>query len=320
MPEVKIYIQNQGVLQEPRVEEGVVWVTERKGMPGKLTFSVLKEGALNFQEGNAVRAELDGVLFFYGFVFTKKRTKGRLIQVTAYDQLRYFKNKDSYKYKNKTATELVRMIADDFRLQCGTLEDSGYKIAKRNEDNRTLFDILQYALDETLKVKRKLFVLYDATGKLMLQDIENMKTDYLIHADVAEDFEYSSSIDESTYNKVKLLYENEEAGKQEIYQVQDGSKINEWGVLQYVEKITDKTGAAAKAEALLKLYNRKTRHLKIHKCFGDIRIHAGVSVPVMLSLGDLVANTYMVCEKVQHTFQNGVHTMDITVIGGDFVA
>ncbi len=320
MPEVKIYIQNKGVVQEPRVEEGIVWTTERKGMPGQLTFSVLKEGSLNFQEGNAVRAEFDGVAFFYGFVFTKKRTKGKLIHVTAYDQLRYLKNKDSYKYKNKTATELIRMIADDFHMQCGVLEDTGHKIAKRNEEDRTMFDIIQYALDETLKAKRKLFVLYDAAGKLTLQDMESMKINYLIHADVAEDFEYSSSIDESTYNKVKLLYDNEEAGKQEIFQVQDSSKINDWGVLQYVEKITDKTGAAAKAEALLKLYNRKTRHLKIQNCFGDIRIHAGVSVPVTLSLGDIIANTYMVCEKVRHTFQNDVHTMDITVIGGDFVA
>lgn len=320
MPEVKLYIQNKGVIYEPRVEEGIVWVTERKGVPGKLTFSVLKEGALNFQEGNPVRAELDGTAFFYGFVFTKKRSKGKLIQVTAYDQLRYLKNKDTYVYKNKTAAELLQMIAGDFHLKCGTVEDTGHKIPKRIEDEKTLFDILQYALDETLKVKRRLYVLYDNVGKLCLQDIESMKVDHLIHADVAEDFEYTSSIDESTYNKVKLLYEDEEAGKREIYIAQDGSKINDWGVLQYLETVTDKAGAASKADALLKLYDRKTRHLKVTGCFGDIRLHAGVSVPVTLSLGDIVANTYMICETVKHQFTNDVHTMDITLIGGDFIA
>ena len=320
MPKVQVYIQNKGILYEPRTEEGIIWTTERKGVPGKLTLSVLKEGALNFQEGNAIRADLDGKPFFYGFVFTKKRTKGKLIQVIAYDQLRYFKNKDTYIYKNKTASELLQMMASDFHLQCGNVEDTGHKIKKRLEDNKTLFDIIQYALDETLKQKRRLYVLYDNVGKLDLRDVESMKVDMLVHANVAEDFEYSSSIDESTYNKIKLLHDNDESGKQEVYIAQDGAKINDWGVLQYTEKVTDKASAASKAESLLKLYNRKTRHLRIKGCFGDIRIHAGVSVPVTLSLGDIIANTYMICETVKHSFYNDVHSMEFTLIGGDFVA
>ena len=320
MPDVKVYIQNSGVIYEPCVEEGITWSTERKGMPGKLTLAVLKAGALNFQEGNAIRAELDGVAFFYGFVFKKQRTKGNLINVIAYDQLRYLKNKDSYTYRNKTASELVQMIAEDFHLQCGTIEDTSHKIAKRREDEKTLFDIIQYALDETLRTKRKLYVLYDHVGKLTLQNIENMKVGCLIDAEVAEDFDYSSSIDESTYNKIKLLYDNEQTGKREIYIAQDGSAINNWGVLQHTESLNSSAAAQSKADALLKLYNRKTRHLRIQKCFGDIRVHAGVSVPVTLSLGDVVANTYMICEKVTHTFQNNEHTMALTLIGGDFVA
>ena len=43
------------------------------------------------------------------------------------------------------------------------------------EDNATLFDIAQNALDETLRAKTKLYVLYDKVGKLTLQDIESMK-------------------------------------------------------------------------------------------------------------------------------------------------
>ena len=320
MPEVKVYIQNGGTVYEPCVEEGITWSTERKGMPGKLTLSVLKAGALNFQEGNAIRVELDGIPFFYGFIFEKKRTKGNLINVVAYDQLRYLKNKDSYRYRNKTASELLQMIADDFHLQCGTVEDTSHKIAKRREDEKTLFDIIQYALDETLKAKRKLYVLYDNVGKLTLQNIESMKVNCLIDAEVAEDFDYTSSIDESTYNKIKLLYDNEQSGNREVYIAQDGNAINNWGVLQYTEVLNNSAGAQSKADALLKLYNRKTRNLRIQNCIGDIRVHAGVSVPVTLSLGDVVANTYMICEKVTHTFRNNEHTMTLTVIGGDFIA
>ena len=42
------------------------------------------------------------------------------------------------------------MIAEDFGLSVGALEDTEYVIASRTEDNATLFDIAQNALDETL--------------------------------------------------------------------------------------------------------------------------------------------------------------------------
>ena len=43
---------------------------ERKGTPGKLEFTVIKDGVLNFQEGNPVKLTVNGTTMFYGFVFT----------------------------------------------------------------------------------------------------------------------------------------------------------------------------------------------------------------------------------------------------------
>ena len=51
------------------IEEGITWETSRKGEPGKLTFSVVKDNIIDFQEGNHVRLTVDGVNLFYGFVF-----------------------------------------------------------------------------------------------------------------------------------------------------------------------------------------------------------------------------------------------------------
>ena len=87
----------------PIVEEGIEWSTERRSTPGKLTFSLVKDEVINFQEGAAVRLKVDGKPVFFGFVFTKKRDKNQIITVTAYDQLRYLNNKDTYVYENKTA-------------------------------------------------------------------------------------------------------------------------------------------------------------------------------------------------------------------------
>lgn len=75
---IELLIQNENKVYQPVVEEGITWETERKGQPGKLTFSVVKDSIINFQEGNAVSLKVDGVKVFYGFVFKKERDKGIL--------------------------------------------------------------------------------------------------------------------------------------------------------------------------------------------------------------------------------------------------
>lgn len=313
---IELLIQNGSTVYQPILEGGIKWETERKGQPGKLTFSVVSDGIINFQEGNAVSLKVDGVKVFYGFVLKKGRDKEKIINVTAYDQIRYLKNKDTYVYSNKTAAELIRMIAADFNLKTGTLADTGFKIGSRIEDNEELINMIQNAIELTLQSKGKLYVLYDDFGSLTLQDVESMKLDLMIDDEAAENFKYTSSIDGETYNKIKLSYENEETGKREIYIAQDSSNINNWGVLQYFETIDDKVNGKAKADALLKLYNKKKRSLTISNAFGDPRVRAGSSIPVNLNLGDIVAKNYMVVEKVTHTFDNDDHVMDLTLKGG----
>ena len=316
----ELLIQNGGTVYLPAVEDGVVWDTERKGSPGRLSFSVVKDAGLNFQEGNPVSFRQDGKGVFYGFVFTKRRDKGGLIQVTAYDQLRYLKNKDTVREVGVKASDLLKMLAADFRLQCGKIEDTGYTIESIAEDEQSLFDIILGALDETTQATGKLFVLYDDFGKLCLRNIAGMKREFLVDRDVSEDIDYSSSIDSQTYNKVKLAYENSDTGKRDVFIAQDGEAMNRWGVLQYYESVQTETGAAQKADALLKLYNRKTRTLTVKGVLGDVSVRAGTLVPVSLHLGDIVANTFMLAEKVKHTFRENEHVMDLTLIGGDFIA
>lgn len=320
MNNIELIIQNGSNIYYPVVEEGITWETTRKGVPGILNFTVVKDGILNFQEGNAVRLKVDGNNVFYGFVFKKERDKGNTIQVTAYDQLRYLKNKDTYVYTNKTASDVVKMIAADFKLNVGTIEDTGYIIASRVEDNKTLFDIIQNALDLTLQNKKKLYVLYDDFGKLTLKNVESMKLNLMIDDETAENYSYTSSIDGETYNKIKLSYENKETGKREIYISQDTSNINQWGVLQYFETIEETTNGKVKANTLLSLYNRKTRNLTIKNAFGDVRVRGGSSIIINLNLGDVIVQNYMIVEKVKHTFKNNEHFMDLTLRGGDFIA
>lgn len=316
MPNLELTIGNGSDLYQPVVEGNITWETERVGVPGKLTFKVVNDGKISFQEGDCVQLKVDGTGIFRGYVFSKKRNKDQVITVTAYDQLRYLKNKDSYHY-TLTASDLVRKIAKDFNLQIGQVEDTGYVIENRTEENTTLFDMIQTALGFTLENKSKIYVLFDDFGKLSLRDIESMKLNIFIDEETGEDFDYTSTID-GAYNKIKLEFDNPDTGETETCEPREDSEhIKQWGVLQYYEKLQETTNAKAKADALLKLHNQKQRNLSVKNCFGDTRVRAGCSLVVFFThLGDISVQNYMIVDKVKHTLNKNEHLMDLTLIGG----
>ena len=295
------------------------WTTERKGSCGVLEFEVLKE-EIEFTEGNRVSVKYKDVPFFLGYIFKRSRTKSGKIKVTAYDQLRYLKNKDTYIFKNVTATEIIKRIAEDFKLEVGELEDTGFKIEKRIEDNKTLFDMILYALSETLYNTKKQYILYDDYGKLTLKEDEKMRIfDLILDDKSATDYKYGTSIDDKTYNQIKLMRVNKKSKTREIYMVKDPYNIKSWGILQYFEKVDENKMTEAKTkekvESLLKLYNHKRRTFSMDNIFGDIRVRGGSSMMIQLDVGDIKVQNYMIVDKVKHIFKYQRHTMDIDFIG-----
>ena len=195
-------------LIEPNVLDGVTLEQDRTGSPSKLTFTVLKDTLddISIMEGARVCFWYKDVPLFMGYVFTKKRDRERQIQIVAYDQLRYFKNKFTYVFSKKTATDIIKQMCDDFGLKAGTLENTNYVIPSLVEENKTLFDITSDALDETVLNTGTMYTLYDNFGSIELKSLDNMKTSCLINQDTAENFDYTSSIDSETYNKIILYY------------------------------------------------------------------------------------------------------------------
>lgn len=308
----------------PAVEEGIEWTTGRKNTPGKLSFKVLKDDVLEFSEGSAVRMKENGNEVFFGFVFKQQRSREQIITITAYDQLRYLKNKDTIVYENKTADQFLRMVAADYKLNIGVLEDTNYIIESRVEENTSLFEMIQNALDLTLQNTGEMFILYDDFGKLTLKHLSSMAVGtpgayLMVDEETCETFDYTSSIDDNTFNKIKLAYDNEETGFREVYIAQDSGNINKWGILQYFDTLKKGENGQAKADALLKLYNKKTRNLRLANVLGDSRVRAGSMIVVNLDLGDMKMRNFMLVETCKHTYKENEHWMDLTLWGGEFV-
>ena len=312
----EIMIQSDKVYVPCLVDE-ITLERPRKGGPSKLTFTVLKDSLLSFFEGNPVSFTWNGEKMFFGFVFTKSRTDLTTITVTAYDQLRYLKAKDTLSYANKTYAQLVQMLADDHGLECGELEDTGYQIPARIEET-TLLDMLGNASDETVLHTGKLFVLYDDYGRLQLKSLASMRLPLMLDGDTVESFDYKSSIDSDVYTKVKLASDNSTTGERETYITNDEGNQARWGILQYYQKLSGEVNAGMlqdMAKAVLTHYGTRNRTLRISGALGDIRVRGGSLLLAVLGLGDLNMRNVMLVEDVKHHFKEGIHTMDLTLSG-----
>ncbi|MCD7905055.1 MAG: hydrolase [Clostridiales bacterium] len=290
----------------------------KSGEPSSLEFSVardLSEKFFGFYEGDSVGLIADGTKMFYGYIFTKSRTKEQIITVKAYDQLRYLKNKDTYIYYGQTASSLLRLIIDDYRLEAGEIEESGYVLPERIESNQSLFDIILTAVSLTKKAAGKEFILYDDYGRLCFKNKENMELPLLAkeEMDGLIDFTYVTSIDSGTYNRVKLFLSREESS---CFSAEDSETIDEWGILQYTEVLTREnllSGAASAemAQSILAEKNRRTQSLVIEDV-GDTTVRAGSRIWVCLSGEGEIAKTAYV-ERTVHTFENGLHRMKLNI-------
>ena len=319
MAKMLLTIQNNGNIFEPPIEEGVKIEWERTGSPGKLTFTTVKMGAgittpMSFQEGDQVCFYYNDIPMFKGYVFTKKRDREHHIEVTCYDQMRYLKNKYTYVFENKTASQIIEALAKDFGLKTGDIDNTNYIIPAIAEENISALDISLDVIEETLLNTGNMFVLYDNFGQLMLKNVSNMVSNQLIYSETAENFDYSSSIDDETYNSVILYYKSNDE-KIQIFTASNKDRINQWGLLRYFEEVKSPTIAQNKANSLLKMYSKKTRELKVTGAFGDPTVRGGTLIPVNLDLGDIITNNYMLVEKVTHNFDNDHYTMDLTLEG-----
>lgn len=323
MPNVSLYIKrDNNSVYIPITCDGIQLESEREGSPAKLTFTVVKDQIISFPEGVPVALYVDGKGIFQGYVFQKSRDKEHHIQCVAYDQLRYFKNKWTYKYENKTASEVLMMIAKDFNLETGIIEDTKFKIDARYEQDMSLFDIVLNALAVTVanSKDKESYVLYDDFGKLTLKNLKSMRMNLLVDDSTCENFDYTSSIDEDTYNQVLLYVEDDETTdvqtKQRVYFAEDPQTIKGWGVLRHTETVGSGVNASEMAKNILKLKNRKTRNLELKGVLGDINVRAGCSLPVHLNIGDIRTQDLkklLVCDRVIHYFNGNDHVMDLTL-------
>ncbi|HUM44421.1 MAG TPA: hypothetical protein PKI14_15865 [Fervidobacterium sp.] len=279
----------------------------------KLEFSYIDDD-LRIQNGSVVRFRYNGANIFYGYVFKHGQNKQKEITVTAYDQLRYCKAKDTIVVKNDTIDSLVRKMCNYFGLKAGTLTSTGYKLPVSVQDDKTWLDIIYTAIDDTLTNTGRWYCLRDEFGAVAIRELQELQLDLVLgDASLAYEYEYQKSVDDNFYNQIKIVSDNESTGKRDVYITKDSGSIAKYGLLQYFE-VLDKNAnpaqAKSKAEMLLQLYNREVETLELN-CIGDVRVRAGNSF--FGQIEDIQLNRRLIVREVTHEFVP-VHTMTVSVM------
>lgn len=318
-----LLIQGDDKIYKPLVCDSVKVTRERTGAPSKMTFTVVDIDGMNISNGCAAAFRYKNKKIFYGYIFSLERNSEReKVDIVCYDQLRYFKNQDSFVY-NKKYSDLLKYLCDKYKLKTGTIEDTGYKIPTRIEDG-SLFDICADAKLFTYLSNGKNYVLYDDFGEICLRSSENLLLPLLIDKDTTGKWALKESIDSGVYNRIVVKKDNSETGERELYIANDSETQKKWGVLSYTEEGGENSTSSAlksKAKSMLKYYNRENKTFRVSNCLGHTDARGGSTMLVSFDFGngEKIQNPMMI-EKVEHTFTAGAHLMDLNLFGGDYSA
>lgn len=316
---ISVYLKHGDKIYLPVVVGEITVEWTRFAAPGKMTLTVLKDSILKFEEGDTVRLKINGEKFFFGILFTYERLDHDRYKLTCYDVLRYLKSKDIFKMKKMTYAKALKKVCKRYGLKQGKIANTKY-VRKAKVFTGSIMDMLENYRKKTKESTGNQFILYADWNQIYLKKQADMKTNYVIEAKLAKDFSYQSSIDDDVYTVIKLYRKS--GKKTKVYSKTLKKAKKKYGRLTYVgnTKLKKKAKIKKKLKKIGEAHDTPRKKLSFTGVFGIPKIRAGSGVTVKLNAVGMSLKKNMTVDKVTHHFQDGIHTMDLVVVGGDYHA
>lgn len=272
---------------------------------------------LNIETGKEVIFFNNGEELFRGIVFnTDINDKGEM-NISAADVNVYLtKNIDTRKFENKKASDIVKRICDDFEIPYGDIIDTGYVIPKLIFRDKSLFNMMIAALTITEKQTGSRFFIFNKGGKLQLLKRKDQVTKWVLENGVnILSADYSKSIDKMK-TQIKVVGGDKEKSPL-IATVKNDELINKYGIMQHLEN-ADSDLTKSQVEQLAKELLKQLGTIEDSASIDAIGINeviSGSCIYVTEKMTGVKGAFYVINDS--HTFENGKHTMSITLSATD---
>ncbi|NGQ95506.1 hypothetical protein G3578_10110 [Brevibacillus sp. SYP-B805] len=269
------------------------------------------------EHGKELRLVNDDRELFRGPVFSFNINARGDMDVVAYDENIYLvKNQDTRKFANMTASAIIKRLCSDFGIPTGTIVDTGYVIPKLILHEKTLWDMMVTALTVTRKQTGRRYFISSKEGRIQLSPRkEQIVRVVLENGRNILDASYSQSIEEMR-TQVKVIGGDEEKNPV-IAVVKNDTLIQRYGIMQHLERAeSDATSSQVQqlAQQLLKDLGTIDDEATI-EAIGDDSVTAGTAIYAREQMTGIIGGYYITADR--HTFQNGVHTMSLTLSATD---
>lgn len=314
---LELYLQNSNtgmVYDISQITEQVQVNQTLDGDAGKLTCILQKDpnNQLQIANGSIISFIVDGKGFFFGYVFKIGTDGEQNYKITCYDQMRYLKNSDVYTTVNMTASQIFEKICIDYGLRYEVKVPSYYIPEPYVHDGKTLYNIIKRGIDLADINEKAQYFITDRFGTLIWSEYSYEKTNIQLgDGSLMTSYQYEKSIDDDTYNQIKIYRDNQDSGKRDIWIVKDSDNIKRWGTLQYLKKADDDVNSAQirqTAENYLKVKNRETETLKL-EAEGILELTVGRGIKFVLPREGI--DKWLWIKSCTHTFNKYLHTMDL---------
>lgn len=258
---------------------------------------------LGIKDGDVIRLYNDSSeLIFLGKVTDReKKSEAGTKQVVAKDYMEnLLRSKGSYKFKKKTPEQITRAICKDLGISVGSLAKTKMQIPKLFMKERDYYSIILAAYTKA----------YRKNGKKYMAQMNGAKLDVIEKGGVFKHFHLvqGERITESTYttstsgmvNQVAIYNSN----NKKIGTVSKKDWIQKYGT--YQEALTVESGNGKTQAKNLLAGIQKTYNLSAIGAYGCT---AGKGVKIEDPATGLTGTFWI--EADVHTFENGVHKMDL---------
>jgi len=314
---LELYLQNSNdgtIFDVSNIAEQIQISQTLDGDAGKLTCILQKDpnNKLKIANGSIISFIVNGKGFFFGYIFKIGTDGEQNYKITCYDQMRYLKNNDVYTIANMTSSQIFEKICNDYGFRYEVKVPSYYKPEPYVYDNKTLYSIIKRGIDLADINEKTQYFIADRFGVLTWSEFSYEKTNIQLgDGSMMTSYTYEKSIDDDTFNQIKIYKDNEESGKRDVWIVKDSDNIKRWGILQLLKKADDDVNSSQikqTAENYLKVKNRETENLKL-EAEGLIDCIIGRGIKFVLPREGI--DKWLWIKSCTHTFTKYSHTMDL---------